>query len=277
MTPVQFTVGHKHFPDFYLGVAAIDQRQLRTNRKHFTVQRQLNLAVSWKRGNSKLEANNPLHSYLPGEVAEIQVRATDQLGQPVKADFSLALVDEALFAVYKDAVMSINDFFQIGIRRETEMRTTSSCAFLYISKTQQVNQEILEEGRRLELSVVEAVHSASELRSYTNSHVTNVSRIRARRRVRQSIVGAKRFADEPQVREESTYAGHWIGSVITDDTGLATVTIPMPEKTAKWRLTGRGSTVDTLVGQVTVNVITQQQFFIDVQTPRVLQNEMYSG
>ena len=267
MTPVQFTVGHKHFPDFYLGVAAIDQRQLRTNRKHFTVQRQLNLAVSWKRGNSKLEANNPLHSYLPGEVAELQIRATDQLANPVKAEFSLALVDEALFAVYKDAVMSINDFFQIGIRRETEMRTTSSCAFLHISKTQQVNQEVLEEGRRLELSVVEAVHSASELRSYTNSHVTNVSRIRARRRVRQSIVGAKRFADEPQVREESTYAGHWIGSVITDDTGLATVTIPMPEKTAKWRLTGRGSTVDTLVGQVTVNVITQQEFFIDVQIP----------
>ena len=118
MTPVQFTVGHKHFPDFYLGVAAIDQRQLRTNRKHFTVQRQLNLAVSWKRGNSKLEANNPLPSYLPGEVAELRIRATDQLANPVKAEFSLALVDEALFAVYKDAVMSINDFFQIGIRRE---------------------------------------------------------------------------------------------------------------------------------------------------------------
>ncbi len=247
MTPVQFTVGHKHFPDFYLGVAAIDQRQLRTNRKHFTVQRQLNLAVSWKRGNSKLEANNPLHSYLPGEVAEIQVRATDQLGQPVKADFSLALVDEALFAVYKDASMDINDFFQNGLRREAAMRTGSSCTFYYTAVTGPVNVEIQ--------AVLRKRRGGRLLRAASQA-------------LRAQAPRFEKPLDEPKVREESTYAGHWIGSVITDESGLATVHIPMPEKTTKWRLTGRGSTVDTLVGQVSVNAITRKDFFLDVRTPR---------
>ena len=39
MNPLQFTVRHAHFPNFYLGVAAIDGQQLRTTQKHFVVER----------------------------------------------------------------------------------------------------------------------------------------------------------------------------------------------------------------------------------------------
>ena len=39
MNPLQFTVGHAHFPNFYLGVTAIDGQQLRTTQKHFIVER----------------------------------------------------------------------------------------------------------------------------------------------------------------------------------------------------------------------------------------------
>ena len=249
MTPVHFTVGHKHFPDFYLGVAAIDNRQLRTNRKHFTVQRQLNLAVTWMRSDSEHEGNNPLPSYLPGEVAELQIRATDQLANPVKAEFSLALVDEALFAGYKDASMDINDFFQKGLRREAAMRTASSCTFYYTAVTGPVNVEIQAMSRKR--------RGGRPLRMDSKASRAQAPRL-------------EEPLEEPKVREESTYAGHWIGSVITDDSGLATVHIPMPEKTTKWRLTGRGSTVDTLVGQVSVNAITRKDFFLDVRTPRIV-------
>ena len=249
MTPVHFTVGHKHFPDFYLGVAAIDNRQLRTNRKHFTVQRQLNLAVTWMRSDSEHEGNNPLPSYLPGEVAELQIRATDQLANPVKAEFSLALVDEALFAGYKDVSMDINDFFQKGLRREAAMRTASSCTFYYTAVTGPVNVEIQAMSRKR--------RGGRPLRMDSKASRAQAPRL-------------EEPLEEPKVREESTYAGHWIGSVITDDSGLATVHIPMPEKTTKWRLTGRGSTVDTLVGQVSVNAITRKDFFLDVRTPRIV-------
>ena len=53
MNPLQFTVRHGHFPNFYLGVAAIDGQQLRTTQKHFVVERKLNLKVSWKEEQSR--------------------------------------------------------------------------------------------------------------------------------------------------------------------------------------------------------------------------------
>jgi len=71
-------------------------------------------------------------------------------------------------------------------------------------------------------------------------------------------------------RYEFPDAGHWMGAVVTNDAGIATVTIPMPEKTAKWRLTGRGCTVDTLVGGVRVNTVTRKDFFIDVKIPSIV-------
>ena len=156
-------------------------------------------------------------------------------------------MDEALFAVYKDASMDINDFFQNGLRREAAMRTGSSCTFYYTAVTGPVNVEIQ--------AVLRKRRGGRLLRAASQA-------------LRAQAPRFEKPLDEPKVREESTYAGHWIGSVITDESGLATVHIPMPEKTTKWRLTGRGSTVDTLVGQVSVNAITRKDFFLDVRTPR---------
>ena len=130
MNPLQFTVRHVHFPNFHLGVAAIDGQQLRTTQKHFVVERKLSLKVSWKGDQPRPDHNfEPFPIYEPGSTAEVEVRATDQLGKPVKAEFSLALVDEALLAIYPDTLMPINHFFQQGIRRESAMRTASSCTF----------------------------------------------------------------------------------------------------------------------------------------------------
>lgn len=262
---LQFTIGHQHFPDFYIGVAAIEDRSLHTARKRFTVERQLNLSVTWMDSNPIHGSNQTLPGYLPGDDAKIQVRATDQLGQPVKAEFSLALVDEALFAIYKDGVININDFFQKGLRRHAAMRTASSCSFLYAPDTRHVIKEILAEEKRLEKTFVSAAKMSGAV--IVEDDDDNV-RKRMRRRVRKPVIKDLRPAlAEPKVREESTYAGFWIGTVITDDAGLATLTVPMPEKTTKWRLTARGSTVDTLVGQVSLNAITRKDFFLDVRTP----------
>ena len=292
MNPLQFTVRHGHFPNFYLGVAAIDDQQLRTTQKHFVVERKLNLKVSWKEEQSSPDYNfEPFPIYEPGATAEVEVRATDQLGKPVKAEFSLALVDEALFAIYPDTLMPIDDFFQQGIRRESAMRTASSCTFRYESPTRQVIQEILEEERRLEeqVQITSSALGRTSARSKASSEPQVLNRVIkpvVKPTVPSSIrdlemvedieaarIGAVNGSSEPgplRVREEFTDARHWIGAVITDDAGVATVTIPMPEKTTKWRLTGRGVTVDTLVGDVRVQAVTRKDFFLDIQAPSIV-------
>ena len=312
MNPLQFTVGHAHFPNFYLGVAAIDGQQLRTAQKHFVVERRLNLKVSWKGDQPRPDYNfEPFPIYEPGATAEVEVRATDQLGKPVKAEFSLALVDEALFAIYSDTLTPINNFFQKGIQRESAMRTVSSCTFRYDPPTRQVIQEILQVKAAFErpagLAMVEhtgATRDASgdvvvgwtgELQtSYYSAPGKASSKPQVRKPVIKPVlkpdirsirdwavvehvaaarIGPVNGSSEPgplHVREEFTAAGHWIGAVITDDVGVATVTIPMPEKTTKWRLTGRGVTVDTLVGEVRVQAVARKDFFLDIQAPSIV-------
>ena len=301
MNPLQFTVRHAHFPNFYLGVAAIDGQQLRTTQKHFVVERSLNLEVSWKEEQPHPDYNfEPFPIYEPGATAEVEVRATDQLGQPVKAEFSLALVDEALFSIYADTLTPIDDFFQQGIRRESAMRTASSCTFRYEPPTRRVIQEILAEEARLaakamvraDVFELNAEGDADAGKTSISAPSKPASKPQVRKPVIKPIlkptvpprglamveqmaarIGAVNGSFEPDpvhVREEFTAAGHWIGAVITDGAGMATVTIPMPEKTTKWRLTGRGATVDTLVGEVRVHAVTRKDFFLDIQTPSIV-------
>ena len=323
MNPLEYTVEHQHFPNFYLAVATIDGQQLRTTRKHFTVRRELKVYVDWQPSSaSKIgigEAGHnvePFPIYAPGERAEVHIRATDQLGNPVKAELSLALVDEAVFAVYADTVTPITDFFQKGLQRKAEMRTASSCTFRYEPPTRPVIKEILAEAERLEEAdkkdtdesekkirvaferapglpikgidttedSVTLGYSAYGADVQTHADRRNLRRARApvvKRQVqlRASTIGPdtgdslsslEAVVVDSTPRKELTDAGHWIGAVVTDDAGMATVNIPMPTKTTKWRLTARGCTVDTLVGQILVNTITRKDFFLDLKIPPIV-------
>ncbi len=69
-------------------------------------------------------------------------------------------------------------------------------------------------------------------------------------------------------RRDRPEAGWWSGSVITDESGKATVAIPMPETTTRWAMIARGVSVETLVGEATASVVTKDQFFLEIKSPR---------
>ncbi len=50
-------------------------------------------------------------TYLPGEKASVRLRVTDSKGAPVRADLSLACVDESIFQIRPDATPRMNDAF----------------------------------------------------------------------------------------------------------------------------------------------------------------------
>jgi uncharacterized protein YfaS (alpha-2-macroglobulin family)/outer membrane protein assembly factor BamB len=59
----------------------------------------------------KLSLRSDRAEYRPGESARIELLVTDPQGQPVDADASLAVVDEALFALRPDQVPSLHETF----------------------------------------------------------------------------------------------------------------------------------------------------------------------
>jgi len=149
MNELEFDVGNEYFPNFHISVSVIDDSDmnqsktktpsLRTTGKDFTVERELMVSLNIEK------------FYQPGEEAEVEINTADQIGNPVEAELSLALVDEALFAIFPDNVKPITEFFNEGIFRDAAMHTTSSCSFRYSPSTRRVLKEVLEEEKRLEM------------------------------------------------------------------------------------------------------------------------------
>ncbi|MDP6439759.1 MAG: MG2 domain-containing protein [Candidatus Brocadiia bacterium] len=307
---IDLAVGHEHFPNFRVALAVMDGRALRTAEKPFKVERQLNVAVK------------PLEDvYLPGVAGRVELTVTDQLGKPVRAELSLALIDEALFAIYADGTPPILDFFQKDARRHAEFRAASTCSFAYAATTRAVVKAYLEERERLALKEAEdreleklartrrALFAAGDVLELAPVSATEggphydedgdapesrpAGARSARRRggkegavrlFRDDSLGVddlsfesthgdfgRELAAPEQPREELPEAGRWIGSIVTDERGKAIVELPMPENTTEWRLTSRGCTVETLVGEATGNVITRKDFFVEMKVPQQLQ------
>ena len=301
-----FDVGHEHFPNFRLAVSVMDQQELRTAAKEFKVERELKVTVK------------PLKDVLlPGEEGQVEISVTDQLGKPVRAELSLALVDEALFAVFPDNTPKMLDFFQSDAQRQAELRVVSTCGFKWQGLTKQVVKAYLEERDRLARLQQEA-QNYGKARKASGKYADAIAEKAAapalaamppeteeraslalRRAPEKKAKGGpgralleRTKADladfdgtpddglasaegggraEPAARREMPDDVRWLPAIVTGDDGKAVVTIPMPEKTTQWRLTSRGCSAQTLVGETTANVITRKDFFVSVKAPGLLQ------
>jgi TolA-binding protein len=288
-----FKVGHDLFPNFRLAAAVIDGRDLRATSKEFTVERELKVVVK------------PLKdAFLPGEDGKVEITVTDQVGQPVEAELSLALVNEALFAVCPDTTTPILDFFQKEARRHAEFHTGATCGFHYNGTTRPVAKALTEEAKRLvraneeQLALGRArdemaqslarpaaagapqLQAADQLdRAAIGGGMLDRGALAEREEVRYKIDASKETnapASKPQKKSEAAPRreirgeGRWLPSVITAADGKAVTAIKMPETTTAWRLTARGCSVETLVGQATAATLTRKDFFVELKSPSFL-------
>ncbi len=297
---LKITVGHELFPNFRLAAAVIDGRDLRSASKDFIVERELKVAIEPAK-----------KAFLPGEEAAVKITVTDQTGKPVRAELSLALVNEALYAVCPDTTPSILDFFQKDARRFAEFHTGATCGFRYVGTTRQVAKAVTDEKQRIVREAHEEISleaqqtqlsagfggsginmfsapsstpaplvapqfegSRSEMRLNdiaADTPVDGATRNFFSMPFRQQGGGGGGPGNEPSApRREVRGEGRWLPSIITDDTGKAVATITMPESTTAWRLTARGCSVETLVGQATATTLTRKDFFVELKTPSFL-------
>ncbi|MCU0779705.1 MAG: hypothetical protein MUF04_01230 [Akkermansiaceae bacterium] len=296
-----FEVDHDLFPNFRLAVAAIDGRELRETHKEFQVERELRVVVAPAK-----------EAFLPGEDGTVELTVTDQAGRPVVAELSLALVNEALFAVCPDPVAPIHAFFQEDARRHAEFHLGATCGFRYPGVTRAVAKEVTDEKARLaragreeerlkeaKLALAKGLAAPGALarpQAPTGGSARDLSQLdadpfaadmpaeQAGADMRQSRNGAawhgaaakeasrKQMADggaagSAPARQEVRGEGRWLPAVVTGKDGKAVVSLKLPDTTTAWRLTARGCTVETLVGQATAATLTRKDFFVDMKLP----------
>jgi uncharacterized protein YfaS (alpha-2-macroglobulin family) len=88
----------------------------------------LNVAVEGKK--MAIETNFDRSEYRPRDRAKLNVKATDPKGRPVQGDFSLGVVDEAIYYIRPDHTTPIHRFFYA--RRSPWIATTYSFPIRYL-------------------------------------------------------------------------------------------------------------------------------------------------
>lgn len=169
----------------------------------------------------------------PREPGLFTVRTLDHAGQPVAAQLSLGVVDEAVY----------------GVRPDT---TPDPTAFFY---------------RRNYSSVYTAY---SRTYAFTGWAGTQTLQLAQRRRP-LSLADFK--ADRPErapVRKEFPDAIHWVADLVTDASGTATVKVAYPDSLTTWRVTARAVTEDTRLGAAVARTTTTKDVIVRAATPRFL-------
>jgi alpha-2-macroglobulin len=125
-------------PNVFLQIAIPGQKELFTAGDEIFVLKYLDVTVRSDREEAR-----------PGEEVDFTVTARDHLGNPVSAELSLALIDQAVLALQPDLVPQIKPFFY-DRRRGHAVNTGSSHSFKYAGITRPTNQDLLWEKLRLE-------------------------------------------------------------------------------------------------------------------------------
>jgi uncharacterized protein YfaS (alpha-2-macroglobulin family) len=77
-----------------------------------------------------------------------------------------------------------------------------------------------------------------------------------------------RLQTEDDVRQDFRDTAYWEAKLITDESGRASVEIPLPDNVTTWRLHSKAATNDTQVGQASADILARLPLIIRPITPR---------
>jgi hypothetical protein len=223
---VDVPILREYAPNFYVNVAFLHDNQMFEGSKRISVppsehQLQVELFPSKK-------------EFKPGENATYILTAIDNLGRPVAgAEFSLGVVDEAIYAIRPEAARDILNFFYGSIYNR--VGTSSSLSYYFTG----------ESGKR-----------AMELAGGGIAQRRALGQIKPERLV------------EPRIRKAFPDTAYWVADLTTDSSGRATARFAFPDALTTWRATSRGVTRDTKVGSAVERTIVRKNLLVRLAVPR---------
>ncbi len=153
-------------------------------------------------------------------------------GRPApRAEFSLGVVDEAIYAIRKDTTQDILSFF--FARQWNRVFTGNSLNYYFNGEAGK---------RRMRLA---------ELRP-----PSRLAQLKPERLV------------QPKVRKAFPDTAFWAADVVTDTAGHARAKVEFPDSLTTWRATARGVTPDTKVGSATLKTIVRKNLILRLAVPR---------
>ncbi len=132
-TLVQVPVKSDYKPNFYISVCLVK------NKNFFT--QTARAKVSLRPQSLDIKISPDKAKYLPGEKAVYKITATDSHGKPARAQLSLGVVDEAIYAIAEDTTTPILDYFYA--RKPNMVTTNFSFPQIYLSDPDKAGSSLL--------------------------------------------------------------------------------------------------------------------------------------
>ncbi|MBN2380157.1 hypothetical protein JXM67_10200 [candidate division WOR-3 bacterium] len=218
---IRFNVRNQFIPNAYLTVCGMYEGDFFRESAEMKVSRADELLA--------VEITADKDRYEPGEEGKLEIVVKDTKGKPVRADLSLAVVDEALHAIAPEIAPAIEDFFY-G-ERYNQVSTSSSIYFSFWGY---------------------------ERDYYLLSDAAKDS----------VVLAAYKGREEPKVREKFKDMAYWNAFVRTDAKGFAEVDFVYPDNLTTWRTTVRAVTLDTRVGEGRTKTLVTKDLLVRISPPR---------
>ncbi len=120
LTRVRLPITREQIPNAFVSVCMVRDKQL--------VQRQLEYRVGRRLGAMRVQIQTDKPRYEPGETMQVRLQTADAQGNPVPAELSLAVVDEAIYAIREDDPAAVRRAFYS--RRWNRVNTDFSAVWL---------------------------------------------------------------------------------------------------------------------------------------------------
>jgi uncharacterized protein YfaS (alpha-2-macroglobulin family) len=192
-----------------------------------------NLKVPAVQQNLQIDIQPSQKQFLPGQKGGYTIRARDANGKPVMGEFTIGVVDEAIYSIYPDQSGDIHQFFYGSVY--DRVSTDSSLGFYFNG----------EAGKK---EMFLAYRKQSTPRA--------LAQLKPERPV------------QPRVRKLFPDTALWLADIRTDANGRADAQLQFPDSLTSWRATVRGATLDTKVGSATNNVIVRKNVMVRMAVPR---------
>jgi|HubBroStandDraft_6_1064221.scaffolds.fasta_scaffold00933_13 uncharacterized protein YfaS (alpha-2-macroglobulin family) len=215
-------------PNFYVSAVFIRGNKLYQGNK--------SLSVPPTQHELKVDLQPSRPQYQPGQPGAFTIKATDSSGKPVSAEFSLGVVDEAIYAIEPESVGGIVSAFYGTIY--SKVSTDSSLTYYFSGQA----------GKRA-MQLASAPGAASRT---SNA----LAQLKPERLV------------QPKIRKAFPDTAYWVADVRTDSSGRASVKFDYPDAITSWRATTRGITQDTKVGSAVENTIVRKNLMVRLVVPR---------
>jgi uncharacterized protein YfaS (alpha-2-macroglobulin family) len=220
---VQIPIQLENAPNFYVSAAFLRENKLHQGSKN------INVSPDALKLNVQLQPSKP--QFQPGEAASYTLVARDAEGKPAAAEFSLGVVDEAIYAIRPEATTDIFKFFYGRVFNH--VNTDSSLSYYFQGEAGK---------KQMKLAEVKPHKWLADIKP-------------------ERLV-------EPKIRKAFPDTAFWVADVKTGADGKASVRFNFPDSLTTWRATTRGITADSKVGSTLTKVIVRKNVMVRLGVPR---------